>query len=266
MMWAKGAQPVAEQQPIAAGDTSFATAPTLRPAAADPAPTPRAAGGRSATPLPAEDLADPELPPDAATHYELLALLGAGGMGVVYKARDQRLDRLVAIKFLRGGDTQLAARLLQEARAQAHISHPGVCPVYEVGARAGRPYIVMQLIDGQPFHVAMPQLSLDERIRVVAQVAEALHAAHVQGIIHRALLLPSSRARSSFRCVAARAENPRRLVAQWHCMKIECLNTYRLPQSPRFRPMPSESCMIRSPPSASPCIHIGSPSAQPERL
>src|SRR5262245_35451145 len=80
--------------------------------------------------------------------YELLGLLGEGGMGVVHKARDRRLDRIVALKFIRGGHPTLVMRLLQEARAQARIDHPNICRVYEVGSVKGRAYIAMQFVDG----------------------------------------------------------------------------------------------------------------------
>src|SRR5690349_10684058 len=76
--------------------------------------------------------------------YELLGLLGKGGMGAVYKARDRSLDRIVALKFILGAHPKLVMRFLQEARAQARIDHPNVCRVYEVGDVAGRAYIAMQ--------------------------------------------------------------------------------------------------------------------------
>src|SRR5579872_2228019 len=81
--------------------------------------------------------------------YDLLALLGEGGMGTVYRARDRRLDRLVALKFIRGGDTRLTRRFQQEARAQARITHENVCRVHEVGEIQGRAYIAMELIEGR---------------------------------------------------------------------------------------------------------------------
>ena len=119
--------------------------------------------------------------------YELLALLGRGGMGEVYEARDRRLGRSVALKFLRGADPDRVMRLLQEARAQARIHHPGICEVYEVGDVAGRAYIAMQRVGGERLDRAARAMSLPEKVQVMRAVAEALHEAHRLGVIHRDL-------------------------------------------------------------------------------
>jgi len=119
--------------------------------------------------------------------YELLELLGMGGMGVVYKARDRRLDRILAIKFLLCADPNLTVRFLREARAQARIDHPNVCRVYEVGEISGRAYIALQRVDGEPLHHAASRMSLDEKIAVMRDVAAAVHEAHRLGIVHRDL-------------------------------------------------------------------------------
>ncbi|WNG28177.1 protein kinase [Cystobacter fuscus] len=119
--------------------------------------------------------------------YELLELLGRGGMGEAYKARDRRLGRTVALKFIRGADPARAMRFLQEARAQARIDHPHVCKVYEVGEVGGKAYIAMQLIGGQRLDQAAAGLSLPERVQVLREVAGAVHEAHRLGVIHRDL-------------------------------------------------------------------------------
>ncbi|HEX7841015.1 MAG TPA: serine/threonine-protein kinase, partial [Kofleriaceae bacterium] len=119
--------------------------------------------------------------------YELLDLLGKGGMGAVYKARDRRLDRTVAIKFILGADPNLTMRFLREARAQAHIDHPNICRVYEVGEVEGRAYIALQFVDGEPLHKAAARMSLDEKIAVIRDVAAAVQEAHRLGIVHRDL-------------------------------------------------------------------------------
>jgi len=119
--------------------------------------------------------------------YELLELLGKGGMGEVYQARDLRLDRIIAIKFLLGADPNLTMRFLREARAQARIDHPNVCRVYEVGEVSGRAYIALQFIDGEPLHKAAARMSLDEKIAVMRDVAVAVQEAHRLGIVHRDL-------------------------------------------------------------------------------
>jgi serine/threonine-protein kinase len=119
--------------------------------------------------------------------YEFLALLGQGGMGTVYKARDRRLGRLVALKFIRGGDARMTRRFMQEARAQSRIDHPGVCKVYEVGEASGKAYIAMQLIDGLSLQLAADSMSTTDKVRVIKDAAEAMHAAHELGVIHRDL-------------------------------------------------------------------------------
>ena len=117
--------------------------------------------------------------------YELIKLLGQGGMGSVYKGRDRRLGRLVALKFIRSTDAQMTARFMQEARAQSRIEHPGICKVFEVGEINDKAYIVMQYVDGQPLGQAARQMTLLEKVQVVKDIAEALHTAHELGIIHR---------------------------------------------------------------------------------
>lgn len=119
--------------------------------------------------------------------YEFESLLGQGGMGLVYKARDRRLNRTVALKFLRGDDEQMTQRFLQEARAQSRIDHPNVCKVYEVGEVEGMPYIAMQYIPGESLKAVRFTLNLEQRVRVMRDVAEAVQAAHRLGIIHRDL-------------------------------------------------------------------------------
>src|SRR6185312_7127218 len=98
-------------------------------------------------------LIEPDQPPDLAyeeflknwEHYKIEVLLGQGGMARVYKAFDPKLNRYVALKFIRSSDENFKKRLLREARAQAQIEHDSVCKIYEVGEVQGRPYIAMQL-------------------------------------------------------------------------------------------------------------------------
>ncbi|MFT3698883.1 MAG: protein kinase [Kofleriaceae bacterium] len=142
--------------------------------------------------LPAENLpvvttSSGDGPPTSWDRYELGDKLGEGGMGVVYRAQDRRLGRGVAIKFIRGGNPVLTMRLLREARAQARIDHPGVCRVYEVGEVAGRAYIALQLVDGEPLSKAQSTMTLDEKIAVMRDVCVAIHEAHRLGIVHRDL-------------------------------------------------------------------------------
>ncbi|HEX7839960.1 MAG TPA: serine/threonine-protein kinase [Kofleriaceae bacterium] len=144
--------------------------------------------------LPPEDTMAPAPVPSAGglpvaswDRYELLDLLGRGGMGSVYKARDRRLGRTIAIKFILSADPNLTMRFLREARAQARIEHPNVCRVYEVGEVEGRAYIALQFVDGMPLHQAAAQMSLDEKVAVVRDIAVAVHEAHRLGIVHRDL-------------------------------------------------------------------------------
>ena len=113
--------------------------------------------------------------------------LGHGGMGTVYRAHDATLGRDVALKLLRADDPRFASRLLLEARAQARIEHEHVCRVYEAGEHAGRPYIAMQLVDGPTLKQVAGELTLEQKLRLVRQVAEGVHAAHRVGLVHRDL-------------------------------------------------------------------------------
>jgi serine/threonine-protein kinase len=117
--------------------------------------------------------------------YELLDFLGKGGMGLVYRARDRRLDRVVAIKFVLEANAKMSERLLCEARAQARIDHPNICRVYEVGEIAGHAYIALQLVQGEPLQRVAGRLTLDEKILVMRDVAVAIHEAHRCGVVHR---------------------------------------------------------------------------------
>jgi serine/threonine-protein kinase len=132
-------------------------------------------------------VAAPSLPAASPGRYEVLELLGQGGMGLVYKARDTQLDRLVAIKFLRGTDPEHTVRLLHEARTQARIAHPNVCRVYEAGELDGRAFIVMELVTGRRLDELAPELTVPQRLQVLRTVAEAIHEAHRLGLIHRDL-------------------------------------------------------------------------------
>jgi serine/threonine-protein kinase len=117
--------------------------------------------------------------------YVFIRRLGAGGMGEVFEARDLRLERVVALKFIRGGDPRLHLRLAQEARAQARIDHPNVCKVFEVGEVGGKAYIAMERVDGIPLGQLAEFLSLHDKVQIIRDVALALHEAHKLGILHR---------------------------------------------------------------------------------
>jgi len=127
----------------------------------------------------------PSLPAALVERFGRPELLGRGGMGSVYRARDRELGRDVALKFLHGSDPETNRKLLREARSQARLSHENACKVYEAGTLGDRPYIVMQYIDGEPLDRVSARMTLEEKVRAVLQVAAALHEAHRLGIIHR---------------------------------------------------------------------------------
>jgi len=120
-------------------------------------------------------------------NYQLGRLLGKGGMGEVYEARDLRLGRRVSIKFLRGSDPRHVERFMREARSQASVDHEHLCKVYEVDECDGRPFIVMQYIDGRTLSAVAGELTLEQKLLVLQKVAEALHHAHRSGLVHRDL-------------------------------------------------------------------------------
>jgi len=124
-------------------------------------------------------------PPEDWDRYQDIVFLGAGGMGRVYRAWDPRLKRLVALKFLKISGPWSGARFLSEARAQAAISHQNVCEIYEVGEVKGRLFIAMQLIEGPTLASDDLELSLKEKVRIIRDVARAIDAAHLKGLIHR---------------------------------------------------------------------------------
>lgn len=117
--------------------------------------------------------------------FRLDSLLGKGGMGDVYKAYDPDLKRHIALKILRGENTDTLNRFLREARSQAQVDHGHVCKIYESGEWSGHPYIAMQYIDGMNLHQSRKLLTLEEKIKIVKDVALGLHAAHRMGLIHR---------------------------------------------------------------------------------
>ena len=128
--------------------------------------------------------------PDHIGRYRITGLLGRGGMGVVYEAHDDQLDRPVAIKMVRGSDDpQSAARLRREARAAAAVSHPGICQVHEIGEHGGQLFIAMERLEGESLatRVGRGSLPVAEAVQTMLGVLGALRALHERGLVHRDL-------------------------------------------------------------------------------
>src|SRR5271154_5693562 len=124
--------------------------------------------------------------------YEIQSALGAGGMGEVYRARDTRLDRQVAIKILAAhlsSSPELKQRLEREARAISSLNHPHICQLYDIGSQDGTDYLVMEFLEGETVAERLRKgcLPLNEVLKIGTEVADALEVAHRAGIVHRDL-------------------------------------------------------------------------------
>jgi serine/threonine protein kinase len=174
------------QQPLSADAPDGLCPQCLLKAAADPLPSTPAAGLADDF----IDIGDPAETAKKLPQFEIIELLGRGGMGVVYKARQRNLDRIVALKILPPADAlspDFVARFTREARALAKLNHPNIVNVHDFGETGGLYYIVMEYVEGANLRELFEarKLTATEALAIVPKICDALEYAHEEGLVHR---------------------------------------------------------------------------------
>lgn len=176
--------------PVAGPANVIVSNPTPAPTGPTSQPTPGTGGSKNSYTSPdLQAVTDPE-PGTRLHHYEIIKLIGRGGMGSVFLARDLRLGRRVAIKFLRTHSADMTKRFILEARTTAAVAHENIVVIFEVDAWQGSPFMVFEFLQGKPLTKVVPEnkpVAVGRAVELIVPVVRALASAHSQGIVHRDL-------------------------------------------------------------------------------